>query len=159
MIRARVRHFLPVCAAGLLLLTPAWSQGRGRKYKPPPPTCKINVTVVKAVDGKPVTDAAVVFQPIENNKIRGNMELKTDGDGKTSLNMIPIGDNVLLQVIATGFRTYGKIYELPGDTKDITVKLNPPATPYSIYQKHPDQNEGSGQQEQKDKQQKQNPQQ
>jgi hypothetical protein len=146
MIRVRIRRWLPVLGAALLVVSAIYAQdkGRGRKYVPPPPTCKVTVTVVKASNGKPVESAAVVFHPMKGNKDEGNMELKTNEDGKATIDVIPIGDTVRLQVIANGFQTYGNDYELPGDTKEITVKLSRPARQYSIYENHPDQN-GSGQ--------------
>lgn len=155
MICASIRRSLPVFAAALFLLSSvhAQEQGRGRKYKPPPETCKVTVTVVKAWNGKPVEDAAVVFHPIRDGKDQGNLELKTNEDGKVSIDVIPVGDTVRLQVIATGFQTYGNDYELPGDSKDIQVKLNRPARPYSIYEKHPQQNGQSGSQNNSDQQQ------
>ena len=61
--------------------------------------------------------------------------------------MIPVGDGLRLQVLATGYQTYGNDYELPGDTKDIEVKLSRPQKQYSIYENHPDQN-GQGNQPQ-----------
>ncbi|HTV16138.1 MAG TPA: carboxypeptidase-like regulatory domain-containing protein [Acidobacteriaceae bacterium] len=144
MIRSRIQFALPVLAAGLLVLPGLNAQqGRGRKYKPPPPTCTISVTVVKATDGKPVEDAAVVFHPIDKNgKDQGNLELKTNEDGKAVINVIPRGDTVRVQVVATGYQTYGEAYDLPDDTKDITIKLNRPEKQYSIYEKHPDHDGG-----------------
>lgn len=118
----------------------AQEKGRGRKYKPPPPTCKVTVTVVRADNGKPVEDASVVFHPIEHGKDSGNMELKTNEDGRTVLDLIPVGDAVRVQVIAEGFQTYGGDYELPDNSKDIQIKLRKPGHQYSIYEKHPDQN-------------------
>jgi hypothetical protein len=146
MTRSRFGLVLPLLAAGLLVLPPLNAQqGRGRKYKPPPPTCKISVTVVKATDGKPVEDAAVVFHPVNKaGKDEGNMELKTNEDGKAVLNVIPVGQTVRVQVVAEGYQTYGESYDLPDDSKDITIKLNRPGRQYSIYEKHPDQS-GSGQ--------------
>lgn len=142
MTRNHFRHGLALLGVGLLLVVGAQAQqrGRGRKYKPPPPTCKMTVTVVRADNGKPVEDASVVFHPIEGGKVAGNMELKTNQDGKTSLDLIPVGDNVRVQVIATGFQTFGGEYELPGDSKEITIKLHKPGRQYSIYESHPDQN-------------------
>jgi hypothetical protein len=146
MIRSRLRRALPLLAAGVLVLPLLNAQqSRGRKYKPPPATCKVSVTVVKAADGKPVEDAAVVFHPIDKDgKDQGNMELKTNEDGKAVISIIPIGDTVRVQVVADGYQTYGESFELPNDTKDITIKLNRPARQYSIYENHPDQS-GSGQ--------------
>ncbi len=133
------RSGLPLAAAVLLLFPSAFAQqhGRGRKYKPPPPTCAITVTVVRADNQKPVENAAVVFHPQKDGKDDGNMELKTNEDGKVSLNVIPVGSLLRLQVVASGFQTYGKDYDLPGDSREITVKLNKPQRPYSIYEKHP----------------------
>jgi hypothetical protein len=138
---------LALLAAGLLVVPVLNAQQtRGRKYKPPPPTCKISVTVIKAKDGKPVEDAAVVFHPIDKDgKDQGNLELKTNEDGKAVINVIPVGDTVRVQVVATGYQTYGDSYELPDDTKDITIKLNRPGRQYSIYENHPDQSGGTGQ--------------
>ena len=64
------------------------------------------------------------------------MELKTNEDGKAVLDVIPVGDTVRLQIIATGFQTYGADYQLDGSTKDIDVKLLRPGKQYSIYEKH-----------------------
>jgi Carboxypeptidase regulatory-like domain len=146
MIRCLPGRGLGLLAAGLLVLPLLNAQqSRGRKYKPPPPTCKISVTVVKATDGKPVEDAAVVFHPInKDGKDEGNLELKTNEDGKAVINVIPVGDTVRVQVVASGYQTYGDSFPLPDDTKDITIKLNRPSHQYSIYEKHPDQS-GSGQ--------------
>lgn len=148
MIRTGLRRAVPLVAASFLLLSALHAQDqqhRGRKYKAPPPTCKISVTVVRQDNGKPVEDAAVVFHPIAHGKDQGNMELKTNEDGKAFLNMIPIGDTVRVQVIADGFQTFGNDYELPTDTKDIAVELHKPVRQYSIYENHPDQS-GSNQQ-------------
>jgi hypothetical protein len=141
---------LAVFGAMLLLVFSLQAQenGRGRKYKPPPPTCKVSVTVVRADNGKPVEDASVIFHPTEHGKDAGSMELKTNEDGRTTLDLIPVGDTARVQVIATGFQTFGGEYELPGDSKDIVIKLHKPGRQYSIYETHPDQGSSnqSGQQ-------------
>lgn len=141
-----------VVAAALLIpsLVCAQEHRRGRKYKPPPPVSNITVTVTKAFDGKPVENAAVVFHPINHKgKDEGGMELKTDENGKASLNLIPIGDTLLLQVIAPGFQTFGNEYPIKAASKDIAVKLRYPARQYSIYQKHPDAQVGGPKTEEK----------
>src|ERR1035437_9108445 len=53
---------------------------RGRKFKAPPPTARIEVTVVRDVNDKPITNAAVIFHIVGGEK--GNMELKTNEDGR-----------------------------------------------------------------------------
>src|SRR5580658_7268306 len=76
---------------GMPLLLSAQDVKRGRKYTPPPPTCKITVTVTKASTGKPVENAGVIFHPIKNGKDQGNMELKTNEEGKAVLDVVPVG--------------------------------------------------------------------
>jgi hypothetical protein len=110
----------------------------GRKYKAPPPAAHIEVTVVKAANGKPVANAAVIFHPIDDgNKDEGNMEIKTNHDGLATLDVIPVGDTILLQVVADGFQTFGENYKIDGDSKQIVVKLNRPVAQYSAYTDHP----------------------
>jgi hypothetical protein len=128
---------IAVAAPGLLA-----QATRGRKYTPPPPTAKITVTVMKETNGKPVENAAVVFHPMKGNKDEGNLELKTNEDGKATIDVIPIGDTVRLQVIADGFQTFGDDYQITTDAKEIQVKLKRPARQYSIYEKHPDTPQG-----------------
>jgi len=128
------------------LLLSAQDAKRGRKYTPPPPTCKITVTVTRATTGKPVENAGVIFHQIKDGKSEGNMELKTNEDGKAVLDVIPVGDTVRLQIIASGFQTYGADYQLDGATKDIDVKMLRPGKQYSIYEKH-DESQVGGQDE------------
>jgi hypothetical protein len=111
------------------------SSHRGRKYKSPPPTSHVDVTILRRDDGKPIENAAVVFQ-LEGDK--GNMELKTDEDGKTMIDVLPTGSKVLLQVIAKGYQTFGGDYTINKPQMAILVKLRRPGAQYSIYEKHPD---------------------
>lgn len=107
---------------------------RGRKYKAPPPTSRVDVTILRRDDGKPIENAAVVFQLIGD---KGNMELKTNEDGKTMIDVLPTGSKVLVQVIAKGFRTFGGEYTLDKPEMSIEVKLRRPGQQYSIYEEHP----------------------
>ena len=63
------------------------------------------------------------------------MEVKTNEDGKTLIDVIPIGDTVRMQIIASGFQTYGEDYKV--DKAEITreVRLKRPGQQYSIYPK------------------------
>ena len=65
------------------------------------------MTILRNDDGKPIENAAVIFQ-VKGDK--GNMELKTDEDGKSVIDVLPTGSDVLLQVIAKGYQTYGENY-------------------------------------------------
>jgi hypothetical protein len=109
---------------------------RGRKYKAPPPTARLEVTILKDVNGKPVENAAVVFHPMQGEKDEGNMELKTNEDGKTVIDVLPLGGTVRLQVIAHGFQTYGEDYKVDKAEMAIEIRMKRPGEQYSIYKSH-----------------------
>ena len=111
---------------------------RGRKYKSPPQTARIEITVLKDVNGKPIENAAVVFHPMEGEKDKGNMELKTNEDGKTIIDVLPMGDTVRLQVIAHGFQTFGEDYKVDKADMAIEIRMLRPGAQYSIYKKNPE---------------------
>jgi hypothetical protein len=79
---------------------------------------------------------------MKNGKDEGNLELKTNEEGKASIDVIPIGDTVRLQIIANGFQTFGDDYEITTDSKEITVKMKRPDRQYSIYEQHDDKVQG-----------------
>lgn len=109
---------------------------RGRKYKAPPPTARIEVTVLNHYTSKPIENAAVVFHPMQGEKDEGNMELKTNEDGKAVIDVLPIGDTVRLQIIAHGYQTYGNDYKIDKDQLVIEVRMKRPGEQYSIYKDH-----------------------
>ncbi len=134
------RYFISPVLAQVLLVSclclfpiAGLSQRHLRKYKAPPPMAKVVVTVLRASDGKPLQHAAVVFHATQDDKNDGNLEVKTNEEGKASLDLIPIGSKVMVQVISSGYRTFGKEYDVPGDQKFITIRLLPPDQQYSIY--------------------------
>ena len=110
---------------------------RGRKFKMPPPTARIEVTVVRDTDGKPIENAAVIFHAMEGERDRGNMELKTNEEGKSVIDVMPIGDVVRLQIIAKGFQTFGDDYKIDKDELSIDIRMRRPGEQYSIYKDHP----------------------
>ena len=128
----RISSFV-LLIAGFPLLCAGAGQRTGRKYTPPPATATIKVTVLRATNGKPIPNAAVVFHPMEGDKDKGALELKSDEDGKVTIDVIPIGDTVRLQVIADGWKTYGDDYKIDTDSKEIVVKMKRPGEQYSLY--------------------------
>lgn len=146
--RVPIRFYVVLAGLGLLLgsvALHAQTDRRGRKYKAPPPASTIEVTVIKADNGKPIPDAAVIFHPIEGDKDKGGLELKTNEEGKAVIDVIPIGDTVRLQVFAHGFQTYGKDYKVDKDQMSMEVRLSRPAPQYSIYKNNNAGSKGSGQ--------------
>ena len=123
-----------VVAVGLAATALAQDNGyRGRKYKAPPPVSRVTVMVLRASNGKPVSDASVIFHPLVHGKDSGNMELKTDSDGKALIDVIETGSTIRLQVIAPNFQTYGQDYKIDKSEMELTIKLVRPARQYSIY--------------------------
>ena len=124
---------LGLLASSLVVSAQQDNSKRGRKYKTPPPTARIEVTVLRDVNGKPIENAAVIFHPMEGEKDKGNMELKTNEDGKTIIDVLPIGDTVRLQIIAKGFQTYGEDFKIDKAALAIEIKMKRPGEQYSIY--------------------------
>ena len=88
--------------------TPPPVEKHGRKYKAPPETSRIEVTVLKGFNKKPIDGAHVIFHPVKDGKDEGNLEVKTHPDGKVVIDVIPTGSAVRLQVIADGFATFAE---------------------------------------------------
>ena len=109
-----------------------WAK-HGRKYKPPPDTSHIEVTVLKGFNKKPIDGAHVIFNPTKDGKDEGNLELKTHPDGKAVIDVIPTGSTVTIQVLADGFATYAKDYQIDEATRNITIEMVRPRAQVSAY--------------------------
>lgn len=125
-----VRTFRPLLLALLSILSlfsPAWA---GDQEK----VAKVYVLVLRAYNGKPVRNAAVVLHSVDKDgkQTKGGMELKTDADGKASLDIVPYG-KLRIQAIAPGLQTYGDDIEISQPEQQITIKMNRPQNQYSIY--------------------------
>ena len=96
----------------------------------------IKIKVLKASNGKPVRNAAVVLHAVnpKGKQESGGLNLKTDGEGETSFNGIPYG-KLRVQVIVAGLQTYGEDHEIDQPQQEIVVKMKPPQKQYSIYDK------------------------
>src|ERR1700685_524608 len=109
-----------------------------KKPKYVEPVSQLSFLVLRDASGKPVRNAAVVMHIVgkHDKAERGGVELKTDADGKASFEGIPYG-KLRVQVLATGFQTFGADYEVNQATVEITIKLKRPEGQYSIYDDHP----------------------
>jgi hypothetical protein len=104
------------------------------------PTAVLNFLVIKDDNGKPVRNAAVIMHTVNasGKQGRGDLELKTDADGRTSFDGVPYG-KLRVQVLASGFQTFGEDYDVNQGKMALTVKLKRPQNQYSIYQDHPEE--------------------
>ena len=154
--RTHIRTFAVLAAFALALtaisLHAQDDSKRGRKYKAPAPTSKIEVTVVRDTTGKPIENASVIFHELdEHGKDAGNMELKTNEDGKTIIDVIETGKTMRLQIIAHGFQTYGNDYKVDKAEMAFEIRMKRPGEQYSTYKPHPEENQDQNQQKPNDK--------
>ena len=124
--------------ACLLLIFGLLGTASAQKDKDDEPTAILNFIILKEDNGKPVRNAAVIMHPVNTHgkQGRGGLELKTDAEGKTSFDGIPYG-KLRVQVLASGFQTFGEDYEVNQGKMEFTVKLKRPQGQYSIYDDHP----------------------
>jgi hypothetical protein len=104
------------------------------------PMSALRFVVVRDSDGKPVRNAEVVLHPVKRKgkQAKGEMELKTDAEGRTNIDGIPYGP-LRVQVLAPHFQTFGEDYEINKAEMEITVKLKRPGGQYSVYENHGDE--------------------
>ncbi len=124
--------------------TPAAQSGKNVPDKPPvdpkskkdkksdePPESKLHITVVSAENNKPVGSASVYIRYPEGKTFFTRKEkdaeenFKTNQDGSVKVPSVPRG-KILIQVIAPGWHTYGKWYDIDKDEVEIQIKLEKP---------------------------------
>ncbi len=131
---AMVAMLFWLVTAGLGLAGLAWAQ------EDEGPTSSLRFVVLRDSDGKPVRNAEVVLHPVKRKgkQDKGEMDLKTDADGKTNIDGIPYGP-LRVQVLAPHFQTFGEDYEINKPELEITVKLKHPGGQFSTYENHTDE--------------------
>ena len=89
---------------------------------------------------RPVDRASVIVRFVEGRnylklgkKVRIQYELRTNQEGEAKIPPIPQG-KILVQVIASGYQTYGQTYDVDQEEKTISIKLNPPQKQYSAHE-------------------------
>jgi uncharacterized GH25 family protein len=94
----------------------------------------VKFVVVRDYNGKPVRNASVVLHQIDKKgqQEKGGLQLKTDPEGRASFDYVPYG-KLRVQVIASGFQTYGEDHEVAQPEHEIVVKLKRPQEQHSIY--------------------------
>jgi hypothetical protein len=91
-------------------------------------TTKLRIVVTG--NDKPVSNASVYVRYNEPGGLLhrdklAEMNFKTNLDGTVKVPEIPRG-KILIQVIAKGWHTYGKWYEIETETETVQIKLEPP---------------------------------
>ena len=99
---------------------------------------KISV-VVKSQAGRPIDRASVIIRCIDRKLAKLGKhdcpayELRTNEEGRAVMPPIPQG-KIRIQVIAKGYQTFGKDYEISEGEKTVEVTVNPPQQQYSAHQ-------------------------
>jgi hypothetical protein len=128
-----LRTLAPFFLTCALLLT-------GTAQKDTEPTAALDFLIIKEDNGKPIRNAAVIMHPVSphGKQGRGDLELKTDSDGKTRFDGVPYG-KLRVQILASGFQTFGEDYDVTQPKLSFTIRLKRPQSQYSIYQDHPEE--------------------
>ncbi len=124
---------LSLLVAGLagLALSTAWATG---------PMTELQ-NAVKTEGGHAIDRAEVIVRWKANAKhpaarygkaVNTTFEMRTNQDGIARVPPIPQGD-ILIQVNAKGYQTFGKVFVVEEDQKSIDVVLNPPQQQYSAH--------------------------
>jgi hypothetical protein len=94
---------------------------------------------VKNQSGKPVDNASVIVKFKKGRSvvklgknIRREWELRSNQEGVVKIPTIPQGQ-ILVQVIAKNYQTFGQTFDIDEDQKTIEVRLNPPQPQYSAH--------------------------
>ena len=93
-----------------------------------PTTTRLRIRVTAS--DKPVGNASVYVRfPVTGGLFHhdklAELNLKTNEDGSAKVPDIPRG-KILIQVVAKGWKTYGKWYEINSDEQTVEIKLEPP---------------------------------
>lgn len=125
-----------VAVIALVVVFATLSLAKDKKKKKEDRDSTLNFLVVRASNGKPVRNAAVILHELDykGRQAKGGYELKTDLKGQTSFDGVPYG-KLRVQVLAHDLQTFGQDYEINQPVQDITIKLNPPQKQYSVYDK------------------------
>jgi hypothetical protein len=105
--------------------SPEPKQGETR----PDPQSRITIEVTGGEKETPVENASVYFKYVEEHKIKKNktMELnvKTNRDGVAHVPDAPLG-RVLVQVLAEGWKSYGRWFDITDPKQTIKIRLERP---------------------------------
>ena len=95
----------------------------------PNPQARITIEVTGGDQETPVENASVYFKYIEEHKVKKNktMELnvKTNREGVAHVPDAPLG-RVLIQVLAEGWKTYGRWFDITDPKQTVKVHLERP---------------------------------
>jgi hypothetical protein len=129
----RVSGLLTWIALGLALLAPVKV---GAQDQTPPPNkpsmeqmSRITIEVSGGDKSTPIENASVYIKYVEERKIKSNktveLNVKTNREGTAHVPDAPMG-RALIQVVADGWKTYGRWYDVNEAKQTIKIHLDKP---------------------------------
>lgn len=93
------------------------------------PTSRVTIEVTGGEKETPVENASVYLKYVEEHKIKKNrhveLNVKTNREGAAHIPEAPTG-RVLVQVVAEGWKTFGRWYDITDAKQTIKVRLEKP---------------------------------
>lgn len=90
---------------------------------------RLRIEVSAGEKAEPVENASIYVRYVEERTLgrdrKIEMNVKTNREGRASVARVPRG-KVLVQVIATGWKTFGQWYDLEKDEETIKIRLQKP---------------------------------
>lgn len=131
--RSRSFRIFLLASLCLLLVMPVLAQEQEKSEpeakKEESDTARLHVKVTGGEGKKPVEGASVYVRFFEERRLakdkRREMNLKTAPDGEVRVPPVPKG-KILIQIVAPGWRTYGKWYDIEKDQETIEIHLERP---------------------------------
>jgi hypothetical protein len=128
-VRKRFLLVLAVFLAVSMLPAIAQEKQRDEKNRDEDARTDLRIEVVGGKKEEPVDNASVYLRfPREGKSVRSKLlelNLKTNANGVARYELAPRG-KVLIQVIAKGWKTFGKWYTLENEQETIRIKLEEP---------------------------------
>jgi len=129
----RVSRLVAAIGLGLALLAPAKAVPQNETPPPAKPSLDQTVRVTIEVSGGdksvPIENASIYIKYVEERKIKSNktveLNVKTNRDGTAHVPDAPVG-RALVQVVADGWKTYGRWYDVTDVKQTIKIHLDRP---------------------------------
>jgi hypothetical protein len=131
----RVRPSSAVCVAALALCIAQLPANAQTKATPPSKqttteqTSRITIEVSGGEGEAPVENASIYIKYIEERKVKKDklleLNVKTNKEGSAHVPDAPMG-RVLVQVVADGWKTYGRWYDVTEPKQTIKIHLDKP---------------------------------
>ena len=129
----RLSRLATAIAIGLALLAPVKVGGQEQTPPPNKPSedqmSRITIEVSGGEKSVPIENASVYIKYVEERKIKSNktveLNVKTNRDGTAHVPDAPLG-RALVQVVADGWKTYGRWYDVTDAKQTIKIHLDRP---------------------------------